>query len=300
MFGSYLLAYCRVKSADSVEANICLFNSILGILLSVNTSSSPALDIIEPFPASAPVVKTEPSLKISKQAIRTSLKASTIDGVFATIFSNITGGVLLVNFLLNLGATPVEIGLLSSVPMLVNFLQPLGAYIADRTTSRHWYILAVFGPSRLLWLTLVAGIAWFSWSNTDSHQLVIWTLGIILIASILGAMGSSAWFSWMAALVPHRLRGRYFGFRNSAASLTNLISVPLLGFAISAWPGGTIQGYGVLLLLAVVIGIVSLGCQFWMADVNPQGDSSAKALPQQEENARCQTEKFNILKDINF
>lgn len=70
----------------------------------------------------------------------------------------------------------------------------------------------------------------------------------------------------MTALVPHRLRGRYFGRRNSAASLTILIGVPLLGFAVSAWPGGTIEGYGLILLLGVVAGLVSLSCQFlwWM------------------------------------
>jgi MFS family permease len=266
----------------------------------VNTLSSPVLEVLEPLAVSAPIIKTDAPPKISKQGTRTSLKASTIDGVLATIFSNITGGVLLINFLLQLGATPVEIGLLSSIPMLVNFLQPLGAYIADSMKSRHWYILAIFAPSRLLWLILVAGIAWLSWSNTAPHQLVTWTLGIILITNILGALGSCAWFSWMAALVPQRLRGRYFGIRNSAASLTNLVCVPLLGFAISAWPGGSIEGYGVLLLLGVVIGLLSLACQFWMADVNPQIIEYSKAKPQQQENARSQPEKLNIFQDINF
>lgn len=266
----------------------------------MNTLSSPVLEVLEPLAAPAPIIKTDAPPKIPKQATRTSLKASTIDGVLATIFSNITGGVLLINFLLQLGATPVEIGLLSSIPMLVNFLQPLGAYIADSMKSRHWYILAIFAPSRLLWLILVGGIAWLGWSNTASHELVTWTLAIILITNILGALGSCAWFSWMAALVPQGLRGRYFGLRNSAASLTNLVCVPLLGFAISAWPGGTIQGYGVLLLLGVVIGILSLVCQFWMVDVNPQVIEYSKAKPQQQEPARNQPEKFGVLQDINF
>lgn len=261
----------------------------------------PPIEILKPLTVSDPTLKTDSPPKISKQATRTSLKASTLDGVFGTIFSNITGGVLLVNFLLQLGATPVEIGLLSSIPLLVNFLQPLGAYLADRTSSRHWYILAIFGPSRLLWLILVAGIAWFCCSNTAPHHLVIWTLGIILVTNVLGALGGCAWFSWMAALVPPRLRGRYFGIRNSAASLANLLSVPLLGFAVSAWPGGTIQGYAILLLLGVVIGLVSLACQFWMVDVNPQIFCSGEVSPQQEENSRSgQPKAFSILKDINF
>ncbi|BAY09846.1 MFS transporter [Calothrix sp. NIES-2098] len=262
---------------------------------------SPTIEQIKPVSTSAPILNTDSPPKISKQATRTSLKASTIDGVFATIFSNITGGVLLVNFLLQLGASPLEIGLLSSIPLLANFLQPLGAYLADRTSSRHWYTLAIFGPSRLLWLILVAGIAWFSCTETKSHQLVTWTLGIILITNILGALGGCAWFSWMAALVPPPLRGRYFGLRNSAASLANLLSVPVLGYAISTWPGGGIQGYGVLLFFGVIIGLISLACQFWMVDVNPQVYRAGKVSSQPEENSdKPQPTAFSILKDSNF
>lgn len=265
-------------------------------------SSSPLeVEVITPAPASALIPRTDSPPKISKQATRTSLKASTLDGVFAAIFSNITGGVLLVNFLLQLGANPVEIGLLSSIPLLANFLQPLGAYLADRTTSRHWYTMMIFGPARLLWLILVGGIAWFCCSDMESHQLVLGTLGIILLTNILGALGGCAWFSWMAALVPPALRGRYFGLRNSAGSLANLLSVPVLGYAVSAWPGGDIQGYGILLFFGVIIGLISLACQFWMVDVNPQVYRAGKAASSTAENPDdSQPKPFTIFQDRNF
>ena len=193
--------------------------------------------------------------------------------------------------------------------MLVNLLQPVGAYIADRTTSRYFYNVWIFGPSRLLWLILVLGIAWVSWSEADPHQLVFWTLGIILATNILAALGSSSWFSWMAALVPPRLRGRYFGVRNSAASLTNLLCVPVLGFAVAAWPSGTIQGYDVVLLLGIVAGILSLVFQFFMVDVNPQlpiGPARYRSKVQgvssldPEENAQSQPGEVSIFSDTNF
>jgi MFS family permease len=260
----------------------------------LTSASSPALEIVESLTTSAPIEE-----KISKQAIRTSLKASTLDGVFAAIFLNITTGVLLTNFLLKLGATPVEIGLLSSIPLLVNFLQPLGAYIGDSLKTRHWYTLGIYGTARLLWLILVA-IMWFGWSDTNPHQLVTWTLGIMLVSNILGALGCSAWYSWMAVLVPRRLRGRYFGVRCGATSLTNLISMPLLGLAISILPGDTIENYSLLLFFAVVVGIISVTCQFWMTDVNPQANLLATALPRQSENTYTQPQKVSILKDINY
>lgn len=218
----------------------------------------------------------------SKEAIRTSLQASTLDGVFATVFSNVTGGVLLNNFLVELNANATEIGLLSSIPMLANLIQPIGAFLGDRTTSRHFYCLWVYGPSRLLWLVLVAGIALTHWQSVEPAVLVKWTLVILCVTHFVGALGSASWLSWLAALVPRRLRGRYFGIRNSAASLTNLISVPLLGFAVSAAPGGFVQGYGFLLVVGVIAGIISLGFQFLMVDVNPQLQHSISEFPETE------------------
>ena len=90
--------------------------------------------------------------RISKRDIRKSLKASTADGVFAAVFDITTTGILLSNFLVELGANAVQIGMLSSIPMLVNLLQPLGAYFSERIDSRHSYCLWTHGAARFVWL----------------------------------------------------------------------------------------------------------------------------------------------------
>lgn len=208
--------------------------------------------------------------RATKAAIRTSLKASTVDGVFAAVFSNVTGGVLLTNFLLDLGATPSEFGLLAAIPMLANLLQPVGAYWSEQTTSRHLFCLWIYGPARALWLLLVVGIGLVQADYAHPHVLIGMTMAIALLSHSFGALGSAAWFSWMAVLVPRRLRGRYFGLRNSAANLTNLISVPLLGLLVSWWGGGSLQGYSIALGLGIVAGLVSLWFQNFIVDVNPQ------------------------------
>lgn len=244
--------------------------------------------------------KTDP--KISKKLIRSTLRASTLDGVFATIFSCTTGGVLLSNFLLELGATSWEIGILSAIPMLVNLLQPLGAYLADRTTSRHWYNLWVFGASRLLWLVLVAAIAAASWRYTDKRGLLEWTLAIVFLTSLLGSLASANWFSWMTAVVPHRLRGRYFGLRNSATTFISLLGVPLMGAGVSAWGADPVFGYGVVLLFGVAAGMFSLAFQFWMVDVNPQARSKLLSGEKVPEKTVENQKDFvpAVFKDVNF
>lgn len=249
-------------------------------------------------PSTSPAGTLSP--ETSKAAIRTSLRASTIDGVFATVFSNIAGGVLLSNFLVELDASAIEVGMLASIPMLANLLQPIGAYFSERTNSRHNYCLWVYGPSRLLWLILVVGIALFSWGKAETHQLINWTLAIVFLSHFLGAFGSASWLSWLAVLVPRRLRGRYFGLRNSAASLTSLVSVPILGWMVSAWGGGSIQGYGIVLLLGIAAGIISLGFQFFMVDVNPQVQHQVPNEPQEAIETFNSPAWLEVFKDPNF
>lgn len=241
-----------------------------------------------------------PTDKLDKPAIRTSLKASILDGAFSTFFSCVTAEVLLSNFLLELGATNLEIGLLSAIPMLANFLQPVGAYLADRTTSRHWYTLQTFIPSRLLWLVVVVGIVSWNTHLTQTHQLVQWTLLIALVTHIFGALGSPSWVSWMAVLVPRRLRGRYFGVRNSVSHCTNMLCVPLLGLAVSNWEGGTTQGYGAILILGILAGVISLGFQFFMVDVNPQASAKEITTSPEVDPTPPVLTLLTILKDRNF
>ncbi|MHC5765409.1 MAG: MFS transporter [Nostoc sp.] len=236
-------------------------------------------------------------LKISKPEIRQSLRTLTYESVLAAVLYSIIGGALLSNFLLELGAGPVEIGLLAAIPQMVNLLQPLGAYLVNRSTSFRWYFMCIFIPSRLLWLILLPAIWLVTSSRITGYQVVQLTLAILLVANIIEAFGRAPWLGWSAVLVPQRLRGRYFGFRNSILGLTNLIGVPLLGLTVSAWPGGTLQGYGIVLVLGIILGLISVGCQFWMTDINPQllkvGDSDTS-------HPQTQGIDFSFLKDANF
>jgi MFS family permease len=232
--------------------------------------------------------------RIAKHEIRTSLKASTLDGVCAAIFSLTTTGILLSNFLVQLDASPVIFGMLSSIPMLVNIIQPLGAYLSERTSSRFQYSLQTHGIGRILWIILVIGIACFHFGLVNSHQLVILTLSIVLLSHLLAGLGSASWLSWLGMLVPRKLRGRYFGIRNSAASFTNLLCLPLAGFAVSHWYGGTLAGYGLVLCIGIIFGIISLGCQYFKVDINPQLQNTIYQTPVENQSTDELTDTTNI------
>jgi MFS family permease len=206
----------------------------------------------------------------TKVSVRQSLQASTVDGGLAAVFSNITGGILLSNFLLDLGANSVEIGTIASLPMLTNLLQPLGALLSNRTNSRHSYGIWMFLPARLVWLLLLAGIIFVDRHRDISHELVYLTLALLFVSNLLAALGSASWMSWLAALVPPRVRGRYYSIRNIVSNLANLLCLPAASFIVANWHGSELAGYGVVLGIGIVTGLLSLGCQHFMIDVDPQ------------------------------
>ncbi|MEG4289330.1 MFS transporter [Microcoleus sp. C2C3] len=53
-------------------------------------------------------------------------------------------------------------------------------------------------------------------------------------------------------------------------SLITLLGVPLMGLSVSSWGADRLLGYGIVLLVGVWAGMISLGCQYFMVDVNPQ------------------------------
>jgi MFS family permease len=236
----------------------------------------------------------EQALKVS---IRTSLRASTIDGGLSTVFSNVTGGVLLSSFLLNLGASPFEIGMVASLPMLANLLQPLGALLSNRSNSRHDYGIWTFLPSRLIWLVLLISIVLREAIPDFSEYLVYLTLTLVVVSSILAALGSASWMSWLAALVPSKLRGRYYSIRNVVSNIASLLCLPIASFIISHWQGGAIAGYGIVLSISILAGLTSLACQQFMVDINPQKYQTACQVEYKPENNQTnyQANLFNSL-----
>lgn len=243
-----------------------------------------------------------------KVSVRTSLHASSIDGSLSTIFSNITGGVLLSGFLIDLGASPFEIGMVASLPMLANLLQPLGALLSNRSHSRHDYGIWTFLPARLIWLALLIGIILKGANTHFSRELVYLTLALVITSNILAAMGSASWMSWLAALVPTKLRGRYYSVRSIVSNVTGLLCLPIASFIIANWQGGSITGYGLVLSVGILAGVASLTCQHFMIDINPQKYRTACQVEyqseQKKEHEHHQTNLFNNLiapfRDINL
>jgi MFS family permease len=182
--------------------------------------------------------------------------------------------------------------------MLANLLQPLGALISNRSNSRHDYGILTFLPSRLIWLILLVPLILRGTNFLISEQLVYLTLTLVGLSSVLAALGSASWMSWLAALVPAKLRGRYYSIRNVVSNIVSLFCLPIASFIISHWQEGAIAGYGVILGISVLAGVASLICQHFMVDINPQKYQSECQVEYKDTNSLILTNSFFINKEF--
>lgn len=158
---------------------------------------------------------------------RKSLIIGTVEGFPATIIAHMIGGPFLTAYLLYLGATSDQVGLVLAIPPLANVIQIVIAMYMNRFENRRKALIIFSGTHRFLWV--LTGLIPFVFPNEA------WVLSYIIIylfSFLFGAAGGVVWSSLISDFVPAQVRGRYFGIRNSllwgSASISLLIGGQIL------------------------------------------------------------------------
>jgi MFS family permease len=198
-----------------------------------------------------PNSRTGPELE---PKIRSSLKWITLEGTFAMVFFVLTGGAFLTGLALYFGANDFEIGLLGAIPFLAQVAQLASAYMVDLTGKRKVITIRSLIMARQTWwlllpLPLIGG---------DWRLGVL--LAIVIVSNIAAMMGTAAWTSWVADLVPDRIRGRYFGFRSAIIAISTITATMVGGTILDYFKRLHHEGQG----FAVIIGI---GCAFGLVAI---------------------------------
>lgn len=153
------------------------------------------------------------------------MRTSILDGLFAVQYTTLTAGALLAAFLLALGASEVQIGLVAALPLLGGLLQPLGAEVIRRRGGwRKPVALAAALLDDLLWGVVLAAVLWL-----DPPRALTVVIGVLALQQGVNAFVSVAWTSWISDLVPAVLRGRFFGRRNFTCNALGALTAILAG-----------------------------------------------------------------------
>jgi MFS family permease len=162
-----------------------------------------------------------------------------------------TTGSYTIPYALALGANAGEIGLLSSAQKLANTLvQPLAQRLIATAHSRkkvtEWAALL----SRLLWIPIIITPFWLTGPAAIAAIIIL-----LALSSALSGMSGTAWSSWICDLVPEKLRGKFFGYRNALTGISGFAALLLAGWAISSIDGKS--GFSTVFTVALLFGIIS-------------------------------------------
>lgn len=153
--------------------------------------------------------------------IREALHCSTIEAIFATIHVALTQGIFLTNYVLDLGASNLECGVVESLPYLLQFTYFVSPWLV-RKLNRRKPVAGFFAfAHRLSWISLIL-LLYVDWAPETKHAIMILTL---LFSNACAVIANNAWFSWMADLTPASIRGSYYGRRNAYMGLTSLVTL---------------------------------------------------------------------------
>ena len=160
-----------------------------------------------------------PGREFSAEHATRTMRLSILEGGFSMLFINWTQGSVLTGYALYLGATPFELGLIASVPLLGQVLAPLVAWLAGRAGRRKALTVATAVLGRVIWAVaaLLPAIA-----PPDSRAALL--IVTIAISGIFLAGNGALWTAWMGDVVPQDQRGRYFGLRGGVLGIVGMLA----------------------------------------------------------------------------
>lgn len=178
------------------------------------------------------------------------MRLSIFEGAFAMFFINWTSGSVLTGCALYLGAGPLALALVASLPQLAQGAAPLFAWLAGKLGRRRVAVaLAAFG--RGLWLLVPLLLL----APMPKEAKLAAILGVLAVSNVFIAGNGTLWLAWMGDVVPEGVRGRYFGTRNALMGVVGVAVSFLGGTWLDRVPSPL--DFTVLLSLAVVMGVVA-------------------------------------------
>ena len=223
---------------------------------------------IDLTPADLPSDGREPA------GLRRNLEMVSLGWVFGSVWVTATAGAPLTRFATELHASPWQFGLLTAMPFLASLLSLPASLLIEHTGARKTIFLAGLYFQRALWFAVALLPLWIvsRYGLADAPRAVFWFLLLTFFMHAGNAVGGPAWVSWMADLVPGRVRGKYFSRRRQLGILPALPVAVLVGWLLDrngTGPMQTLQWCAIIFMCAAVCGLMDIHLFHYVPDVPP-------------------------------
>ncbi|MBI5726071.1 MAG: MFS transporter [Planctomycetes bacterium] len=197
-----------------------------------------------------------PALSIHKRELRKSLRIVTIAWMFGVVWLTCcASGDQIRAFCKAVGFSDWHFGVLGALPFLATFGQLFASLIIENTGLRKYQFLYFATAHRLLWI--VVAVVPFTVS-VPSETAVVLVLVAIGMSYLTSAFAEPAWITWMADMIPRRIRGRYFAIRARWAQAVQIVVVLVVGvlteWAVSRGDHAVLSTVGTIFIVAALFG----------------------------------------------
>jgi len=162
------------------------------------------------------------------------------------------GGIFMTSYLLYLGATARDIGILAAIPSLTNVIQVLSVKIYEKVKSRKKVVVLLTAMQYLFFyfIIIIPKIA------TGRYRI-----DLIIVCFIFGnffrAIKGSGVLEWNNFFVPSEIRGRFFSNKNLIGNLVYIIVSLSIGKILDIYDSNY-STYFILLAIAAVFACIEI------------------------------------------
>ncbi len=195
-----------------------------------------------------------PDREITPEAMARGKRNMVQDAAWTSVMGALYSGVVLVAFALELGASPLLIGLLAAIPFLSQLAQLPAVLLVERLRERRRLAASLAAASRLLILSL-ALLPWF----LDGAAALRALIGAQVTISLLSAMTACSVNSWFHQLLAGRELGAIYAQRLLWSTVLASLGALVAGHIVEYWPyGERVHAYSVTFAAAGIAGFVGL------------------------------------------
>lgn len=206
--------------------------------------------------------------QFSQGDINHNIKHNTLNGVFAVLSTNLVIPFISV-FALKLGASNLQMGLISSLPPAIALVAMLpGAFFVERFGAKKAITGAFILLHRFFFVLLALTPV------LPAHQ--VWYLVLVNgLMNLPGSIAGVAWQSFIAGAIPPRERARAFAIRNRLVSLFGIGITFLAGQIFRLLPDAHHTLYQVFFVTAFGFALLEVWFHFKMRETVADGQRPA-------------------------
>ena len=206
--------------------------------------------------------------ELQGSGLRRAMGFVTVSWIFGAVWATAIGGAPFSLFARGLGASEFQIGVLAALPFLASLVSMPASLITERTGARKKIFLFSLYTQRLLWFPIAIVPLWMlshHSANSPAREggvVIAIFMALILLMHSAGAVGGPGWMSWMADIVPDRLRGKYFSRRRQWGIVSAIPAALAAGWVLDHWVGGsagaTLKWCAIIFMCASVFGVIDI------------------------------------------